>query len=586
VPIITLNDSNYYIDTEHHFKVSAGPGAGKTRWLINHIKHVLHKSDRLGSCRKLACITYTTVGVETIIKRLGDFVDRVEVSTIHSFLYKHVVKPYLFLIATDYGIDPSKIDGHDDIVPTSGLIHLWKSKTKQFFLSDDKSVSSQLSNLFWAVDNNNELTLNMRNPWTKQGYSIRKNTYIDYKKVCWERGVLHHDDVLFFSLELIKREPSILRVLRTKFPYYFLDEFQDTNPIQTKILEQIAHSETIVGVIGDKAQSIYEFQGADARQFEEFALPEMRYYNLTYNYRSTEDIIKVLNHTRTDLRQISPSSRRGNKPIVLTGHPFEAFSYLQEMIGEENICCLSYSNLTANQMKHKYTSGTQYENYLLKILIEDSDSRRPKVIRAAIRAIEYGRQNRIKEAIHELNKFIAGENFEKQKKAVKIIKLLLENYQKFCDRSLYDFHYFLLEETEIHFSEIRRNEKKPSRIQMLYDSILFKDAALSVNIQEDEGLYRTIHKSKGEQFENVLVIVLPQGGKPYKEDKDLSFLLKPSIDEVNHRVFYVAMSRAMNNLYVNVPSLSSKNHSYLKEVGFDIVGLGENNFMDARINSI
>ena len=83
---------------EEHFKVTAGPGAGKTRWLIGHIRHVLQNSIRLGNTRKIACITYTNVAVETILERLGVEVDRVEVSTIHSFLYKNLVKPFAFLM--------------------------------------------------------------------------------------------------------------------------------------------------------------------------------------------------------------------------------------------------------------------------------------------------------------------------------------------------------------------------------------------------------------------------------------------------------------------------------------------------------
>ncbi len=102
-PILLQSSDELLEDIEHPFKVFAGPGAGKTRWLSNHIKNVLSKSQRLNKSRKIACITYTNVGVDTINKRLGDSIDRVEVSTIHSFLYKHIVKPYIFLVKEEYG---------------------------------------------------------------------------------------------------------------------------------------------------------------------------------------------------------------------------------------------------------------------------------------------------------------------------------------------------------------------------------------------------------------------------------------------------------------------------------------------------
>lgn len=81
--IITSKD---IINIEENFKVEAGPGAGKTEFLVNHIKNVVQHSDRLSCVRKIACITYTNTGVNAILQRLGKNVsERVEVSTIHSF---------------------------------------------------------------------------------------------------------------------------------------------------------------------------------------------------------------------------------------------------------------------------------------------------------------------------------------------------------------------------------------------------------------------------------------------------------------------------------------------------------------------
>src|SRR5699024_8433802 len=81
------------------FKVSAGPGAGKTFWLTNHIKNVLKNSKRLGKTGKIACITYTNTAVEEIQTSLrGASGNRIFIGTIHSFLYANIVKPYSYLI--------------------------------------------------------------------------------------------------------------------------------------------------------------------------------------------------------------------------------------------------------------------------------------------------------------------------------------------------------------------------------------------------------------------------------------------------------------------------------------------------------
>src|SRR5690606_26650439 len=111
MPVVNIT-SDYKIDhIENHFRISAGPGAGKTYWLSEHIKNVSHSSRRLYKSRKIACITYTNIGVETILKRLGASNTNVEVATIHSFLYSHIVKPYASFIAEEYDLDVSKMDG-------------------------------------------------------------------------------------------------------------------------------------------------------------------------------------------------------------------------------------------------------------------------------------------------------------------------------------------------------------------------------------------------------------------------------------------------------------------------------------------
>jgi len=203
--VVTLKDSDQRIGIEHHFKIFAGPGAGKTRFLINHIKNVIGQSKRLSKTRKIACITYTNIAVDTIIQRLEDFAEKVEVSTIHSFLYKHIVKPYLFLIKDEFGIPIENIDGHDEIIPSSGLINAWIEETNQKYLRakdiTTKKISEALCDICWQFNAEGQLQLVLRHPYKGNmgKVSIKYASFETYKKLCWERGLLHHDDVLFFS---------------------------------------------------------------------------------------------------------------------------------------------------------------------------------------------------------------------------------------------------------------------------------------------------------------------------------------------------------------------------------------------------
>src|SRR5690606_17519985 len=294
MPIETITSDYLLSDIDKHFKVSAGPGAGKTHWLVNHIRNVLHQSDKLFRTRKIACITYTNIAVDTILKRLGTSSEQVDVSTIHSFFYNNVVKPYASFISEEFGLNISELDGHDEINISHGLLRLWTESTNQSYLINDRDselakqkrtkVLKALENLQWIIINDNiELKINPKKPYLGRitpTISIRNNSLINFKRLCWEKGILSHDDILFFSYHLIHQFPFIADVLVAKFPYLFIDEFQDSNPIQVEIIKKIGTKNTVIGVIGDMAQSIYEFQGADCIQFQSFNLSNLNNYIL------------------------------------------------------------------------------------------------------------------------------------------------------------------------------------------------------------------------------------------------------------------------------------------------------------------
>jgi DNA helicase-2/ATP-dependent DNA helicase PcrA len=576
--IVRLQNSDTPLENiEHHFKVIAGPGAGKTRWLCNHIKNVLNKSERLKKSRKIACITYTNIGVEAILKKIGDSIDKVEVSTIHSFLYKNIVKPYIFILKDDFGFDPSKIDGHYELTPSKGFVIEWLKRTKQFYIDYKKSfnqIIQILCDIYWKnLENDNELELVFRHNWQKKigNYSIKKSSLTEYKKMFWERSLLHHDDILYFSLELIRRHPDILRILRCKFPYFFIDEFQDTNPIQTKIIKMVAEQETIVGVIGDKAQSIYGFQGADVKQFEEFELPNLVTYKIENNYRSTEEILKVLNHIRKDITQHNPFGNRGEEPKIFTGLAIKNYKKIKQNQDSNNICTLSYTNLTSCEMKNEYI-GLGKEDLFIKLKAFDSSKKRGDKIASLIKGVEFARQNKFKDAIKEVSRhFKSDDNYKGQKISLILIKEMFSCYKEYYNGSLYDFYDFLNKKGLIELMKIPIiNVSRKTMTNEFYQKTNYKDIVLCMKYYDDNSLHRTIHKAKGDEFDNVFVILPDKADWVSNEEELLSFLLNPDLNKEEHRVYYVALSRARKRLFINIPKLSTTNQEKLKEIGFNI----------------
>ncbi|TGV31361.1 ATP-dependent helicase, partial [Mesorhizobium sp. M00.F.Ca.ET.186.01.1.1] len=130
-------------EISNHFKIIAGPGAGKTHWLVGHIERVLQNANNLASTSKIACITYTTVAGEEIQKRLGVDQGKVEVSTIHSFLYANIVKPYVYLLKDGAGnmlVNVEELDGHEENIATKGKIFVWQQEANNGYLTDKVKI--------------------------------------------------------------------------------------------------------------------------------------------------------------------------------------------------------------------------------------------------------------------------------------------------------------------------------------------------------------------------------------------------------------------------------------------------------------
>lgn len=540
-------NSDTRIPIENHFRVSAGPGAGKTHWLVNHIKNVLQNSTRLSNARKIACITYTNIAVETILKRLGTAADQVEVSTIHSFLYRHVVKPYCSFIASDVGLNLEKFNGHNDTIVSNSRIKHWlenlpcKDQLKKpcecnqllYSKVHRKALIKWLETLYYSFDNDKlYITGDSKKAYygklhlTNQCLKILESELFQYKKLYWKDGIVDHNDILYFSYKLIEKYPFIIQILRAKFPYFFIDEFQDTNPIQLSLIRKIGQKETIVGVIGDKAQSIYSFQGASMTQFEKFYLPNLIDYVMVDNRRSTNQIVDVLNLIRKDIQQNKFRKVEGDLPVILVGDRNKGYEKAKELCNNSEICTLTRDNATANSMKKEIDENISDKNLFLELKILDSNSKRCNVVYSCIQAVELANNGNYKEAIKKLEYLFTERNDKHavKKMALSCLCLLINNYNSFKDKTLMDFYSFVKDKIFTDLSKFRKGN-----IKTFYEKHTYQQLAAYVNIVDDISYFKTIHKAKGDEFNNVLLIL---------KEKDLDFLLKPNLlKNEEHRIY-------------------------------------------------
>jgi DNA helicase-2/ATP-dependent DNA helicase PcrA len=206
---------------------------------------------------------------------------------------------------------------------------------------------------------------------------------------------------------------------------------------------------------------------------------------------------------------------------------------------------LSRDNITSNVLKKEVGLDCPSEDLLQGLLNADSDNERKSVISSCIKALELSADKRYRDSIREISKFLKIENDKTahKKEALRCLNLMLARYAEIQEMSLMEFHAFLK-------SNVKDSLAKPSRgrPKEFYDKYKYKELAVCVNIKEDNSLNRTIHKAKGDEFDNVILVL--------KKASDLAFVLNPDLEgDEEHRINYVAVSRARKKLFISVPSL-------------------------------
>ena len=326
---ITSNDIFSNDQLCKHSKIYAGPGAGKTYFLVENVKHIvtMHPLIAKSRRRKVLCITYTNAAVNEIERRLNDYSYSVEAYTIHGFIIEHIIKPFQQelqqIMFDDFGIIVSKRGQITSQIEGLGILHgVDKDALFQYVIDvtseETKPIYSKkiMGEISVDIDSYCSDAISFANRIKKDKFKfstrLEEQHIIPIKEYIWSVvRKLTHDEILYFGCRILERNPVALYATRVKFPFIFVDEFQDTNPLQTKLIKMIGAKSTVITIIGDLAQSIYSFQGAKPTQFTEFALEddrEMSEYIINGNRRSINNIVHFCNYLRQSDKYISQRS--------------------------------------------------------------------------------------------------------------------------------------------------------------------------------------------------------------------------------------------------------------------------------------
>lgn len=309
------------VNTEGPVMIIAGAGSGKTRVLTYRIAYLLNKGV---DAFNILALTFTNKAAREMKERIHKIVATTQASNLWMGTFHSVFARILRIEAEKLGY-PSNFTIYD----TDDAKSLIKTILGEMSLDDKiykpslvlSRISSAKSNLISANEylNHPEILEEDR----QNGKPKLALVYQAYEQRCFKSSAMDFDDLLFKTNILFKKYPEVLYKYQQKFRYIMVDEYQDTNFSQYLIVKKLSAMHLNICVVGDDAQSIYAFRGANIQNILNFEkdYPELKMFKLEQNYRSTKTIVQaansVIKHNKAQLKKIVWTDNTDGEPIKL-----------------------------------------------------------------------------------------------------------------------------------------------------------------------------------------------------------------------------------------------------------------------------
>ncbi|CUS80735.1 DNA helicase-2 / ATP-dependent DNA helicase PcrA [Candidatus Kryptonium thompsonii] len=295
--------------------ILAGPGSGKTRVLTYKIAYLLSLGVRPW---EILALTFTNKAAnemkERAVQLVGDIAKNVVMGTFHSVFAKILRQE-----AERLGYTRSfTIYDQDD------SLSLIKSIIKELNFPED-TINPSLAQAKISNIKNAFVSPEVFSALAENSFDVKiAQIYKAYQSALFQRNAMDFDDLLIKSVELFERYPDVLEKYQTKFKYILVDEYQDTNRVQYILLRMLSAKHRNLCVIGDDAQSIYSWRGAEIRNMLDFKndFPDCKIFKLEQNYRSTKKILRaadsvIKNNTEQIFKNLWTENSEGEPIVVL-----------------------------------------------------------------------------------------------------------------------------------------------------------------------------------------------------------------------------------------------------------------------------
>lgn len=305
--------------------VIAGAGSGKTRVLTYKIAHLLQMGY---PPYRLLALTFTNKAANEMKERIAALVgtetaQRLWAGTFHS-IFSRILRANADRIS--YRHDFTIYDASDSLSLIKSIIRELQLDDKTYKPSTVQAIISHAKNALiepQAYARNREL-IEMD---TRSKRPLIHEIYRIYRQRCFVSGAMDFDDLLLNTNILFRDHPDVLQHYRDLFAYILVDEYQDTNFAQHLIVSQLGKDHNHICVVGDDAQSIYSFRGANIHNILGLSkeYPGLKIFKLERNYRSTQNIVNTANsliakNKEQIPKQVFSEKEQGNKVQVISAY--------------------------------------------------------------------------------------------------------------------------------------------------------------------------------------------------------------------------------------------------------------------------
>ncbi len=282
------------LQTEGPVMIIAGAGSGKTRVITYRVAHLIHKGV---DSFNILVLTFTNKAAremrERIMQAAGTEAKNIWMGTFHSVFAK------ILRVEADKIGYPNNFTIYD----TDDSKSVLRAIVKEMSLDDKLYNINFVLNRISACKNNLVSWQEYKQDPSYSADDISSgrdklgDIYQNYVNRCFRAGAMDFDDLLYKTSELFRDHPNVLYKYQNKFKYVMVDEYQDTNHSQYYIVKKLASINENICVVGDDAQSIYAFRGANIQNILNFErdYPDLKVFKLEQNYRSTQNIVNVAN---------------------------------------------------------------------------------------------------------------------------------------------------------------------------------------------------------------------------------------------------------------------------------------------------